>query len=121
MKSNTLQIGFALILVGLLVLLSDPFMLWMPPMVAMVALLSLAVLMCAWLGFVMKEQAQDEREALNRMHAGRVAYLSGAGVLTLALVVQGFVEHHIDPWIAGALGAMVLAKLAARAYFDTYR
>ena len=115
MKNKYLHILTATILVVLLALLVDPFMLWMPPMAAMAALLLAAVLLCAWAGFVMFEGALDEREALHRMHAGRFAYLSGIGVLTLALVVQGL-SHHIDVWVAFALAAMVVTKLGARLY-----
>ena len=68
----------------------------------------------------MREQAHDEREMAHRMHAGRAAYLSGIVVLTVALVVQGL-GHHIDPWIALALGMMVVVKLISRLYSDTYQ
>jgi di/tricarboxylate transporter len=120
MKNNLVHIFLALVLVVLLVLLMDPFMYWMPPMVAMTVLLVAVVVLCVWSGFVMKEQASDEREALHRMNAGRVAYLLGIGILTLALVVQGL-AHEIDPWIALTLGVMVISKLAARLYFDIYQ
>lgn len=120
MKNNALHIGVAVVLLVLLVLVSDPLMFWMPPMAAMVALVCAAVLLCVWVGFVMYEQAGDEREAAHRMHAGRAAYLSGVGVLTVALLIQGF-SHTIDPWVAAALGAMVLAKLLARFYLGRYQ
>lgn len=109
-----------MVLVGLLTLLSDPFMLWMPAEAQMAALLGAAVLACVWAGFVMYERSHDEREALHKMHAGRIAYLSGIAVLTVALIVQGF-NHAIDPWISAALGAMVVSKLMARFYTERYR
>jgi hypothetical protein len=84
------------------------------------ALLGAAVVACVWVGFVMYEQAHDEREALHKMHAGRIAYLSGIAVLTVALMVQGF-AHDIDPWISIALGVMVIAKLGARFYSEEYQ
>ena len=117
MKHNFTHMVTALLLVVLLVLLTDPFMLWMPALGAMALLLCATILVCVWAGFVMYEKAGDERETMHRMHAGRVAYLAGIAVLTLALVVQGL-SHHIDPWIAGALGMMVLAKLIARIFFE---
>ena len=70
--------------------------------------------------FVMYERWSEEREVFHKMHAGRVAYLSGIAVLTVALVVQGF-AHAIDPWISAALGAMVISKLVARFYSEQYR
>jgi hypothetical protein len=111
---NNFSLTVAVLLAVSLLLLTDPFMLWMPPMAAMGALLVAAVLLAVWVGFVIRETAADEREALHRMNAGRAGYLAGLAVLTCALVVQGL-SHHIDPWIAGALIAMVFAKLIVRA------
>ncbi len=120
MKNNIIAAGVAVLFVLSLVLLTDPFMLWMPAQAQMLALLCVAVLAGAWAGFVLYERPRDERDAVNTMHAGRLAYLSGVGVLTLALVVQGL-SHHIDQWITFALCAMVLVKLGVRLYTDHYR
>ena len=120
MVNKLFHISTAVILVLLLTLLSDPFMVWMPMGVQLLVLLSAAVLACIWAGFVMYEHTHDEREALHKMHAGRIAYLSGIAVLTIALIVQGF-AHAIDPWISIALGVMVLVKLGSRFYSDTYQ
>ncbi|MBY0539375.1 hypothetical protein K2P56_02995 [Patescibacteria group bacterium] len=119
MKNNILHISVAVLVVALLFVLTDPFMYWMPPMAATIALVSAAALLLVWAGFVMYESAEDEREALHRMNAGRVAYLAGIAVLTAGLLVQGF-GHEIDPWIAGALGAMVVTKLGARLFYDSH-
>ena len=120
MTNKIFHIITAVVLVGFLTLLSDPFMLWMPEQAQMAVLLCAAVLLGLWTGFVMYEQAHDEREVLHKMHAGRAAYLSGIAVLTIALVVQGL-AHDIDPWISGALGTMVVAKLIARFYLERYQ
>jgi len=120
MANKLFHIATAAVLVLLLVLLSDPFMLWMPAEAQMAALLGAAILACLWAGFVMYERADDEREVLHKMHAGRVAYLSGIAVLTLALVFQGF-AGDIDPWVSTALAVMVISKLAARFYLEQYR
>ncbi len=109
--------GVAVVLTFLLLVLADLVPFWMPMMGEMVALLMVVVLLVLWAGFVLQEQAQDEREVLLKMHAGRVAYLSGLGFLMLALVVQG-INHAIDPWIAGALAVMVVSKLATRLYLE---
>mgnify|MGYP001610622678 CR=1 FL=1 len=120
MANKFFHIGTAIVLVGLLMLLSDPFMLWMPAEAQMAVLLGAAVLVAVWAGFVMYEKAADERELVHKMHAGRVAYLSGIAILTLALVFQGF-AHDIDPWISATLGVMVISKLFARLYSEHYR
>ena len=120
MKNNIWQILLVAAFLALLVILSDQFMLWMPEMGLMAALLAFAALACVWMGFVAYERAGDERDAAHRMYAGRFAYLAGVGVLTLALVLQGL-AHSIDPWISLALGIMIVTKLAARLYLDRYR
>lgn len=121
MNKNLLHTLLAVALSVLLLLLTDPFMLWMPSMFAMTVLVIAIIGLGIWTGFVMKEQARDEREAIHRMHSGRVAYLAGFFVLTAALLVQGFVAHHVDPWIAGTLWVMVISKLIARWYFEKYQ
>jgi hypothetical protein len=120
MHNTTLQFVLSGVLLLTLVFLSDPFMYWMPPKGAMVVLIVAAVLAGFFAGVVLREGASDEREALHRMYAGRVAYLLGIGVLTTALLVQGF-SHTIDPWISTTLGLMIIAKLVARFYLDRYR
>lgn len=106
----------AVIFVALLVLLTDPFMLWMPPPAQMVALLGAAIAAALWAGLVFRENHRDEREAVHKYEAGRIGYLAGVLILSIALVVQGL-GHAIDGWITLALGVMVIAKIAARRYF----
>lgn len=84
------------------------------------ALLGATVLLAIWAGFVMYERAPDEREAIHRMNAGRIAYLSGIVLLTVALVTQGL-AHEIDPWISLTLGTMVLVKLISRFYSERFQ
>lgn len=120
MKNNVLTITVAIALAALLVLVSDPFMLWMPPRAQMIALLCAAALACAWAGLVLYERPRDEREAEHSMFAGRAAYLTGVCALTLALAVEGL-SHALDPWVPLSLGAMVMVKLAAHLYSERFR
>ena len=115
MNKKYLQIGVAAVLAFFLLALADLIPFWMPMMGEMIALLIVVVLLLVWAGFVMQETAYDEREVLLKMKSGRIAYLSGLGILMLALVVQG-VHDAIDPWIAIALAIMVLAKLVTRIF-----
>ncbi len=115
MNKNYLHSGVAIVLAFFLLTLADLVPFWMPMMGEMTALLLVVILLLVWAGFVMQETAHDEREVLLKMKSGRVAYLSGLGVLMVALVVQGF-AHAIDPWIAVALAVMVVAKLFTRLY-----
>jgi hypothetical protein len=110
MNKNHLHIIVAAILAFFLLALADLIPFWMPMMGEMIALLIVVLLLLVWVGFVLKEKAHDERELLLKMKSGRVAYLSGLGVLMVGLLVQGF-QHAIDPWLAVALAVMVVAKL----------
>ncbi len=110
----------AIILIILLVLIGNPFTFWMPSMMLVTVLVVIAALVFAWAGFILTETASDEREEWHRTHAGRAAYLSAAAVLTIALIYQGF-THKIDFWIPLTLAVMVVSKLFARFYADTYR
>ena len=117
--NNTLSFVILGLLAVVLFTLVDPFMYWMPSVVQMGALTVSAALLIAWVAFVLREGKGDEREVQLRAHAGRAAYLSGVGVLTVALLVQG-TQHTIDPWVPLALIVMIGAKLAARFYGDRH-
>ena len=65
--------------------------------------------------FMWRETSQDEREALHRMFAGRIAFIAGAAVLMVGVIVQEM-RHALDPWLLLSLGAMVGGKILARFY-----
>lgn len=115
MNKKYLHILVAGVLAFFLLTLADLVPFWMPMMGEMMVLLLVVILLLVWAGFVMQETAHDEREVLLKMKSGRVAYLSGLGVLMLALVMQG-IQHAIDPWIAVTLAVMVITKLVTRLY-----
>jgi hypothetical protein len=110
-NTNYIPIAVASLLAFFLLVLADLVPFWMPMMGEMFALLFVVILLIVWVGFVVKEHAKDEREMFLKMRSGRVAYLSGLIILTIALILQGL-THTIDPWIAVALAVMVFAKLA---------
>jgi hypothetical protein len=110
-----MTLAIAILIVLILVALVNPFMLWMPTMLQMTALVVIAALVVAYAGFILAERGGDEREVAHRAAAGRAGFIIGIVVLTAALLAQGF-ERAIDPWIATALSAMLVAKASAR-YF----
>jgi predicted Kef-type K+ transport protein len=67
--------------------------------------------------FVLRENKYDEREEGHRALAGRNAFLVGAGILTLGIVVQGY-THIVDPWLVIALIAMIVVKIITRIWSD---
>lgn len=119
MKNDDLKEMLAgLGLVVLLLALLNPFEFYMPSKTAMTLLAGVAILALLFASFVWKETADDERESFHRLLASRTAFLAGAAILLLGIVIQTF-AHNLDPWLVLALGAAVIAKLTARAYSRT--
>ena len=118
MKNNYLkEIILSLVLVAIAILLINPFMFWMPTAYAMAIVAVFAIIFFAFAGLVWKEGSGDERENLHKLMAGRIAFLTGTGILVIAIIAQSF-THMIDPWLIAALTGMVLVKIIALAYRD---
>lgn len=99
----------SLLLLGLALLLTDPFNLSMNNM--MLVILSGLVFACfaVFAGLLWKEKPSDEREAVLIDQAGKFAYITGMSTLVLAIIVQSF-QHNVDVWIVIVLSVMVLSK-----------
>ncbi len=110
MSRNLGEIAVSLIFVALVVLKLDPFRWTMPDEMEMIVLALVIAAYAVYAGLFFRERSRDEREAYHLHLASRIAYLAGVGFLVLAFVVQSF-AHHLDPWIVGALAAMVVVKM----------
>ncbi len=117
MKNNLLETLVAICLIVLAILLLNPFHFWMPDMVVMCMLAFALGLFGVFASFILRESRVDEREAVHRTLAGRNAFLAGAGVLTLAIVIQGY-THSVDPWLVVALVVMIVVKILTRVWSD---
>jgi H+/Cl- antiporter ClcA len=117
MKNNLKETIVTLCLIGLAVLLLNPFHFWMPDMVVICILAIILGLFAFFASFVLRENNTDEREEKHRALAGRNAFLVGAGLLTLGIVVQGY-THTVDPWLVVTLIAMIVVKMATRVWSD---
>lgn len=116
MKNNFLQEVLAsLVLIVLLVLFLNPFGFWMPSALLIMMIAGLLVVFALFASFIWREIVQDEREALHRLMAGRIAYLMGAGGLVLGVIVQSL-QHNLDPWLVGILGITIFAKIIGLIY-----
>ncbi|PIR89250.1 MAG: hypothetical protein COU07_02195 [Candidatus Harrisonbacteria bacterium CG10_big_fil_rev_8_21_14_0_10_40_38] len=116
MKKTLLQeIGLAIIVIALGVLLINPSGSWMPEKGVMVASLSLIITFGLFGTFIWRERARDERENMHRLIAGRIAFLSGAGVLVLGITVES-ISKTVDPWLVASLTATILGKIIASVY-----
>ena len=117
MKSNVKETIVSASLIGLAILLLNPFNFWMPDMMIMCILTITLGAFGFFASFVLREDKSDEREEKHSALAGRNAFLVGAGFLTLGIVVQGF-AHAVDPWLVVTFIAMVLTKIATRMWGD---
>ncbi|MCA9379043.1 hypothetical protein KC640_01310 [Candidatus Dojkabacteria bacterium] len=71
-----------------------------------------AALFLGFMLFVWNEVPRDEREMQLMLHADRIAFLIGAGVMAVILMIQS-INNVADPVLAGILGLMVVVKVAA--------
>lgn len=117
MKNNLKEIISATILVGLLIALINPFHAWMPNMIQLTLIASTVAAFGVFTIFVLREDAQDEREVVHRMNAGRAAFLSGAFVIILGIIIQGLF-YTVDTWLVAALVIMTIVKIGVRLYSD---
>lgn len=70
--------------------------------------------------FIWREKPQDERERSHHAFASRMAFTFGTGVLVVAIVYQGLVMYHVDPWIFSAFIAMIVGKVGGRVWAHYY-
>jgi peptidoglycan/LPS O-acetylase OafA/YrhL len=117
MKNNLKETIVTLALIIIAVLLLNPFHFWMPDMMVMCMLATALALFGAFASFILREKSEDEREAQHRTLAGRNAFLVGAGILTLGIVVQGY-THTVDPWLVATLIGMIVVKIGTRIWSD---
>jgi membrane protease YdiL (CAAX protease family) len=117
MKHNILigETIVATILVLFLLAFLNYSPLLMPMSMEMVLVVGLVITFIAFLGFVWKEKARDERELVHRSRAGRVSFFVGTIILVIGIVVQSL-DYEIDPWLVYTLIGMVFAKVLSRIY-----
>lgn len=116
MKGNlSLEIVVSVILLILLGLLLNPLGLWMPSNLHMMIVIVLLIIFTVFAGFILRENAKDEREGLHRMMADRIAFLVGAGILVIGIIVQSF-QNTLNLWLVLALSIMIFAKIIGLIY-----
>ncbi len=109
------EVATALMLIVLLAAFITPPGLLMPKSTEMFLLVLFALAFFAYLGFIWKERAADEREHAHQLTAGRISFFVGSSILTIGIITQAL-NHNIDPWLLGALGGMLLTKILVRLY-----
>lgn len=104
----------AVLLIALSVLLYNPY--WMPMGAVYATIICFVLVLGGFATFIWRERGGDEREALIRHVASRVAYLSGAIVLAVGIIVETLTAHAVDHWLIGAFIVIVLAKAVGYVY-----
>lgn len=117
MKNNIKEIIITLSLISIAVLLLNPFHFWMPDMMVICMLAVALALFGIFASFVLREKDFDERDTMHRTLAGRNAFLGGATILMIGIVIQGY-THNVDPWLVVALVVMIFAKIITRIWSD---
>lgn len=115
--THLLEYGILAALVVAALILLDPMHWFMPTMLQMAALAGMVAAFAVLAVFLVREEARDEREVHLRSTSGRIGFLLGAGVLVVAIAVQGYMDM-LDHWLVYALLAMVLGKIAARLWAE---
>lgn len=116
-NNHTSEYGILAALVVAAAVLIDPMHWFMPTMLQMAALAGLVAAFALLAVFLVREEARDEREEQLRQTSGRIGFLAGAGVLVVAIVVQGYLDM-LDHWLVYALLAMILGKIGARIWAE---
>lgn len=119
-RQTIIELTIALVFLGLVVFISNPFNLWMPHMMVTIVICILAVLFALYVGLVWREDPQDERESYHTMIASRVGYLVGVGILVSVLFIQSITGVHPDLWLLVVLGGMVIGKIIGVIYSRYY-
>ena len=121
MKSNLVfqMVATAAFIVASLLLL-NPMDFWMGTMAQITALGGVVVACGALLIFILKERAEDERDDVHRMLAGRYAFFAGSLALLIGIILQSE-SGHLDPWLMIALIAMVVVKIGTRMWTEWYK
>ena len=109
----------SVVIIGLLFALTNPFEFLMPEEFMMICIGLVIIFFILFALYLFRERAVDEREELHRYIAARWAYLSGASVLVIGIVIQTFM-HHLTFWLPLSLGGMLVAKLFGRWYSEKY-
>jgi len=106
------ELVVSIVIILLLILIVSLGTAQMPDMANMMVVAGLLVLYTVFAVYVWRERPRDEREELQTLTSSKVAYLVGAGALTVGIVVQ-LIQHDIDLWLPISLGLMVLSKAVA--------
>lgn len=103
-------------IVCIALLFLNPTHLTMPDSFNTMLMLGVIIAFLFFAGIVWKEKAEDERDQVHIIHAGRLSYIIGVGLVVIGILLQA-VKHEVDAWLVITLCGMVLSKFLSRLYF----
>ena len=87
----------------------------MPQMLGISIVLGLYAVVLSLVG---EGKTADEREAAHRYISNRAALVTCTAIISLGVIVQLFVSHHLDYWLLASLIALNLAKIISLIYLN---
>ena len=108
------------LLIGLLLLLINPFHTNTEVMLSVAVVISLVVLYLLKFFLIFKEKTQDERDLEHRFHSSWASYSVASVILFVGVIVQAL-QGMVDIWIVAALLAMFASKLISLLYLEVYK
>ena len=114
------EIIIATVLTVLLLLVVNPWHLWMSDTLTYAIIGALLILSGLFAGLAFRATPEDEREELHLFFASKTGYITGILVLLIGVAYQLF-DGRVDPWLAGALAAMVIGKVISHAWAKRYK
>ena len=120
MKNNFIDIFLSGLIFILAVLILNPLHFWMPTALLICLLAVLFVIFCIYAVYLFREKPSDEREELHSAMSGKIAFLSGASVLIIAISAQIY-NDMLDSWLIITLLSMVIVKMASRIWYEWKR
>ena len=112
---NIIETISTVVILGIAILFLNPTHLTMPDSFVTMLMLGVIIAFLFFAAILWREKAEDERDQLHIMHAGRLSYIVGVGLLIGGIISQAF-QHEVDAWLVITLCGMVLSKFASRVY-----
>jgi uncharacterized membrane protein YiaA len=103
-------------IVSIAILFLNPTHLTMPDSFQTTLILSVIIAFLFFAAVLWREKPEDERDQSHIIHAGRLSYIIGVGLVVVGILLQA-VKHEVDAWLVITLCDMVLSKFLSRLYF----
>jgi hypothetical protein len=97
---------------GLILLLFNPFNIWMPMPFHLLIVATLLISTVVLSLVLLRQLKEDEREQKLRLFSYQAGYMIGMFSLVCGVIFQSF-SHQVEPWMVVTLLLMFLSKMVA--------